>query len=251
SLSPKGSTFTARHSGTLIDARDNWFRPIDLQVGPDGCVYVVDWYDKRASHLDPRDNWDKTNGRIYRVVYKERKKIAPFDLSKLRSEELVALRTSPNDWYAAQARQLLADRRDRSVIPLLKSLLATDRDEPVALRDLWALHVGDGLDDSTAQGLLEHPVAGVRRWTVRLLGDDRRTNPALLASLVHLAATDSDPLVRSQLASSCQRWAWADARPILLKLVARGEDRDDTQVPLLHWWAFERHLRDDRDGVVE
>src|SRR5262249_971472 len=102
-----------------------------------------------------------------------------------------------------------------------------------------------------ALGLLEHPVAGVRRWTARLLGDDRRMSPSLLASLVHLAATDKDPLVRSQLASSCQRWSWAESRLILLKLVARDEDRDDTQIPLLLWWAFERHLRDDRDGVVD
>ena len=42
--------------------------------GPDGCVYVADWYDKRAAHLDPVDNWDKTNGRIYRIEYKGRPK---------------------------------------------------------------------------------------------------------------------------------------------------------------------------------
>ena len=74
-LEPHGSTFAGRHGGTLIDARDDWFRPIDLLAGPDGRVYVVDWYDKRAAHLDPRDTWDRTNGRIYRVVYGERRKV--------------------------------------------------------------------------------------------------------------------------------------------------------------------------------
>ena len=81
-LERDGSTFAGRHGGTLIDARDRWFRPIDLLAGPDAAVYVVDWYDKRAAHLDPRDTWDRTNGRIYRVVYGERRKLAPFDLSK-------------------------------------------------------------------------------------------------------------------------------------------------------------------------
>ncbi len=81
-LKPKGSTFRAHHGGVLLDSHDAWFRPIDLLTGPDGCVSVVDWYDRRASHLDPRDTWDRTNGRIYRMVYGERPKVEPFDLSK-------------------------------------------------------------------------------------------------------------------------------------------------------------------------
>ena len=83
-LEREGSTFSARHGGTLIDARDPWFRPIDLLMGPDASVYVVDWYDKRAAHLDPRDTWDRSNGRIYRVVYGKRRAVAPFDLSSAR-----------------------------------------------------------------------------------------------------------------------------------------------------------------------
>ena len=113
-LEREGSTFAGRHGGTLIDARDRWFRPIDLLAGPDAAVYVVDWYDKRAAHLDPRDTWDRTNGRIYRVVYGTRRKLEPFDLSKRTSTELVALRTSTNDWFPAEARRILAERRDPS-----------------------------------------------------------------------------------------------------------------------------------------
>ncbi len=249
-LRPDGSTFRGKHGGTLIDARDNWFRPIDLTLGPDGSVYVVDWYDRRASHLDPRDTWDKSNGRIYRVVYGERKKLPPFDLGKLSTDSLIDLRTSPNDWQAATARRILAERRDPSAIPRLKSLLADDRDGLLALRDLWALHVSGGLDDATALELLAHPIADVRRWTVRLLGDDRRMTPSLAASLRHLAESDPDPLVRSQLASSCQRWRAADAFPILDALLSRAEDAKDTQIPLLLWWACEHHLSTEREAAV-
>ena len=116
-LKHDGSTFTGRHGGTLIDARDRWFRPIDLLLGPDAAVYVVDWYDKRAAHLDPRDTWDRTNGRIYRVVFGERRKVPPFDLSKRSSAELVALRESTNDWFAAEARRILAERHDPAIVP--------------------------------------------------------------------------------------------------------------------------------------
>jgi putative membrane-bound dehydrogenase-like protein len=250
-LTPEGSTFRGRHGGTLIDARDNWFRPIDLTVGPDGCVYVVDWYDRRASHLDPRDNWDKSNGRIYRVTYGDRKKVAPFDLSKLSAAALIDLRTSRNDWQAAEARRLLFERRDSSVVPRLKSLLAEDRDEPLALRDLWALYACDGLDDETALGCLKHPVAGVRRWTVRLLGDDHRMNPTLYAALLTLAKSEPDPLVRSQLASSTQRWKTFNSLPIIDELLGRSEDTRDRQIPLLLWWACEHHLSANHSVALE
>jgi putative membrane-bound dehydrogenase-like protein len=250
-LKPSGSTFTGRHGGTLINARDPWFRPIDLLLGPDAAVYVVDWYDKRASHLDPRDNWDRTNGRIYRVAYGERRRAAAFDLAAKTSPELVSLRTCGNDWFAREARRILAERRDTSVVPDLRKLLREDREPKVALRDLWALHVSGGLDDNTALELLDHPVPGVRAWTARLLGDDGRMTPALRSRLASLAASETDPSVRAQLASSCQRWHAADALPILDRLLAHSEDLHDEHIPLLLWWAIERQMQEDRAGVVD
>ena len=250
-LKRDGSTYSGRHGGTLIDARDHWFRPIDLLTGPDAAVYVVDWYDKRAAHLDPRDTWDRTNGRIYHVFYGERRRVPPFDLAKRSSAELIALRDSPNDWFAAEARRILAERRDSSVVTVLKQYITSDRDETVALRDLWALYVSGGLDDGTALELLDHPIAGVRRWTTRLLGDEHRINSALRAKLVSLAATDPDAMMRSQLASSCQRWSAGDALPILSRLIRRDEDRDDPHIPNAIWWAFERQLRNDKTAVIE
>jgi putative membrane-bound dehydrogenase-like protein len=249
-LTRQGSTFSGRHGGTLIDARDRWFRPIDLLVGPDAAVYVVDWYDKRAAHLDPRDTWDRSNGRIYRVVYGERRKVPSFDLAKRSSAELVELRTSTNDWFAQAARRLLAERHDDTVVPHLKNLVTADRDETLALRDLWALHVSGGLDDGLALDLLSHPVAGVRRWTIRLLGDGHRMNSALREKLAGVAALERDGMVRSQLASSCQRWDPPDALPILGRLFDRDEDLADAHIPSLLWWAIERQMRGDRAAVV-
>jgi putative membrane-bound dehydrogenase-like protein len=249
-LKHQGSTFSGRHGGTLIDARDRWFRPIDLLLGPDAAVYVVDWYDKRAAHLDPRDTWDRSNGRIYRVVYGDRRKVPPFDLAKRSSAELVALRTSTNDWFASAARRLLAERHDALVVPQLNSLLQADRDETIALRDLWALYLCGGLDDGTALDLLSHPVAAVRRWTIRLLGDGHRMNSALREKLAALAAGEPDAMVRSQLASSCQRWNSGDALPILRGLVARDEDRLDPHIPNLLWWAIEKQMHNDRAAVI-
>ncbi len=132
----------------------------------------------------------------------------------------------------------------------LKSLLHDDRDPTIALRDLWALHISGGLDDGTASELLDHPLAAVRRWTIRLLGDDHRMNSDLRSKLVRLAESEPEPPVRSQLASSCQRWGAADALPILSRLVQRDSDATDTHIPNLIWWAFERQLRNDPQAVV-
>jgi putative membrane-bound dehydrogenase-like protein len=250
-LESEGSTFAGRHGGTLIDAHDRWFRPIDLTVGPDAAIYVVDWYDRRASHLDPRDNWDRSNGRIYRIVYGDRRKVPPFDLAKKTSAELVALRESTNDWFAAEARRILAERRDPSIIAALKDLVRSDRAEELALRDLWALHVSGGLDDGIALELLDHPVAGVRRWTIRLLGDDHRLNSALWAKLVAIANTETDVLTRSQLAASCRRFPTEQALAILGPLLRRAEDASDAHIPSVLWWGIEYHLRENTAAVVD
>ena len=59
-----------RPSPPLVTTSDRWFRPVDLEVGPDGAVYMTDWYDSRLTHVDPRDNWHKESGRIYRLQVK-------------------------------------------------------------------------------------------------------------------------------------------------------------------------------------
>src|SRR6266849_10661712 len=66
-LRPEGSSFTATFGGALLKTDNELFRPVDCETGPDGAVYIADWCDKRASHVDPLDTWDRSNGRIYRV----------------------------------------------------------------------------------------------------------------------------------------------------------------------------------------
>jgi putative membrane-bound dehydrogenase-like protein len=245
-----GSTFRGRHGGTLLEANDPWFRPIDLLTGPEGAVYVVDWYDRRASHLDPRDNWDKSNGRIYRIVAGVPKPYALGDLSRWSSADLIGLNDRANDWYSDMARRLLAERRDASVVPVLRDRVLAGTDPVRALRDLWALDVSGGLDDALALRLLDHPLPAVRRWTVRRLGDDARMNASLEASLRKLAAEDPDVGVRAQLAASAQRWEPGPALAIVDRLLDHDADASDPHVPMLLWWAVERHLDRDRAAAL-
>src|SRR5262249_13616367 len=171
-LTSDGSSFRSAHGGELLLANDTWFAPCDLTLGPDGSVYVADWFDQRTAHPDPDADWDRSNGRIYKVEAKGTKPAAPFDLARLSSDRLVSLLPHPNDWSRRKARQLLADRRDPEVIFPLRTLVMEAKGEDLQLQALWALYVSGGLNEAFAAKLLDHRNPDVRRWSVRLLGDE-------------------------------------------------------------------------------
>ena len=106
----KGSGYVGKHGKDLLIANDRWFRGINLKTGPDGSVYVIDWYDKNACHRTNSEIWDRTNGRIYNVKYVgaegrgargERKAT---DLAKLSDKELIDFVYHPNEWQSRMAR---------------------------------------------------------------------------------------------------------------------------------------------------
>ena len=244
------SSFRTEDTEPIVLSNSRWFRPVDTRVGPDGAVYIADWFDIRLSHLSPRDNWDKSNGRIYRLKAKDAKPIQPFDLSKLTSKQLVETLSHPNEWFREQAKRLLADRRDPSVVPVLKNLVQSSQGQ-LALEALWAVHLSGGWDNAFALQQLKHPDEYVRCWTVRLLGDSKQVTPAVQAGLVELARTETSVEVRSQLASSCKRLPARDALPVIRELLFRGEDVSDLHVPLLLWWALESKVGNDLPLVLQ
>jgi putative membrane-bound dehydrogenase-like protein len=248
-LDPKSSSFTAHFGGDFLLGNDPWFRPIDCLVGPDGALYVADWYDKRANHVDPVDNWDRSNGRVYKVEAKDAPAVSPPALAKLTSDQLVDLLDHRNAWYVGEARRLLAERRDASVLPRLRRLIDDNKGQ-LALEALWALYVSGGFDDAVAEKLFDHANEDVRTWTVRLLGDAKKVTPSIQARLVTLARGEPSPVVRSQLACSCKRLAAKDALPIVRELLRRKEDVSDPNIPLLLWWAIEDKAISDREQVL-
>jgi putative membrane-bound dehydrogenase-like protein len=248
-LEPRGSSFVSRFGGDLLVANDTWFRPVDCLTGPDGAVYIADWYDKRATHLDPIDNWDRTNGRIYKIQAKGAKVPPAFNLAEMTSAELVKLLGHPNDWYSREARRILAERRDKSVLAELRRLIAENKGQ-LALEALWALYVSGGFNDELACQLLDHANEEVRAWTVRLLGDECKVSARVRDRLVQAAKTDPSPQVRSQLACSARRLPGEDCLAIVAELLRRGLDADDAHIPLLLWWAVEARAITHRDVVL-
>ena len=247
----KGSTFICKQAGEFLVANDTWFRPIDCLTGPDGALYVADWYDKRANHVDPIDTWDRSNGRIYKVQTKGAKSAATLDppLGKRSSKELVALLDDPNSWLVGEARRVLMERRDPSVVPGLRKAVLENKGK-LALESLWALYVSGGFDEDFAGRLLDHPNEDVRRWAIRLVGDSKKVSPGFRDRLVALARTETSPTVRAQMACTCKRLPGPDCLAVVRELLRRDEDAADPFIPLLLWWAIEDKAISDRDLTI-
>ena len=242
------STYRTRDLPLMAVSSDHWFRPVDVEVGPDGAVYVADWYDSRLTHVDPRDNWHKKSGRIYRLKAKGAQPLKPFDLAKSTHEELLLLLGDKNKWFRQQAVAELADRGE-VVKALAYKFMVVCKDER-ALEGLWALYRLGEFDDQVVTRALLEPNENLRRWVVRLLGDDREASPAVAAELVQLAATEPEVQVRVQLAASAKRFPAAVGLPIVKALAARSEDVEDQHQPLMVWWAIEGHAASDREAVL-
>ena len=258
-----GSTFKTKDIGYAIESADTWFRPVDTKDGPDGAIYVADWYDGQLAHTaNYQGGLDRDNGRIYRIRPKEslsggRKSpgssasassnqgtggLTPpaqkADLKKLTSQQLVALLSHANRWHREAARRVLADRKDATIVPVLKEKLFAEKGQ-TATESLWALHLSGGLDDATALKAIDHSEPQVRLWTVRLLGDDRRLPSDIAIRVANRALTEPNIEVRCQYAATAKRLPPDQSLPIVRSLMTRDEDATDPRQPLMIWWAVE------------
>src|SRR5258706_13986878 len=133
-----GSTFKTVEEEPLLTSDDGWFRPVDLKVGPDGAIYVCDFYENRISHVDPRDTWDRSNGRIWRIRPENWRPTKASDLPKQSAQELLKDLANPNRLVRSTALRLIGQRGDKSLPPALRQMLAkaNAQDAPDAL---WAV----------------------------------------------------------------------------------------------------------------
>jgi putative membrane-bound dehydrogenase-like protein len=244
-----GSTFRTVDSDVLVTTDDRSFRPVDMAVGPDGAIYIADWCDIRMDHTDPRDTWDKSCGRIWRLRAKDGRPAPKLDLSARGNGGLLQLLGDGRKWYREHARRLLAERRDRSMLPELRRL-ARESPGQLALEALWTAYQIAGMDQEWARQLLSHGDAAVRLWTVRLVQAGSPMPAPLAGALVALARSEPDAEVRSELASTAARLDAQLARAILQELIRRPEDLSDKHVPLRIWWTLEEQIARDADSVL-
>lgn len=271
-LKPNGSSFIASKWRDLVRANDGWFMPVSTQVGPDGAVWIMDWYDRypcyQNANADPA-GVDREHGRIWRVVYTGGVKGKPvpsrpspsMDLAKLESPALVELLAAANVWQRRTAQRLLDERRDpKSQAPLLQ-LFAQGGGTPAPgaaphaapldarLAALWTLHGSGFLTEEVLAKAAEDAEAGIRLWAARLIGERQVASEAELALLRKLAA-DADPSVRLAVAVACRQFTsgqltvnrpptkpGVDVGPVIAALVRSSADGRDPVVPFMIWQA--------------
>jgi putative heme-binding domain-containing protein len=249
-ITPLGSTFQTRDVGLALSTTDPWFRPVDIKLGPDGAVYVADWYDGQVNHYRNHEGQiDRANGRVYRIEAPGSKPVKPFDLAARSTDQLIDLLSHPNRWYRQTALRLLGDRKDGSAVPRLARAVKEGTGQ-TALESLWALNLCGGLSETLAVELLGHADPYVRLWSVRLLCDDNHVSPRAARAIAERAKAETNVEARSQLACSARRLPAADGLPVVRNLLDHDEDAGDPHIPLLLWWAIEAKADSDREAVV-
>ncbi len=243
-LERRGSGYTGSRAPDLMLANDKWFRGINLKYVADGSVYLIDWYDRNACHRTNPEIWDRTNGRIYRIVYGQRTPEA-VHLGSLGDRELAELQLHANDWYVRMARRLLQERAaegklNADTIDSYLWQMAQSHDDPTRrLRALWTLHATGLLDDERRLTLLSNEDESVRSWAIQLEFEDGTAEPRFLAELTKLAAADSSSLVRLYLSSALQRMDLENRWDIAEGLVSHAGDAEDHNLPKMIWYGIE------------
>lgn len=246
-LTPKGTVFTAsrlRPNKEFLASKDAWFRPVNMYVGPDGALYVVDYYRQIIEHPEWMgeevvksgqlyNGMDK--GRIYRISAEDS---APAEWTKglklgdAPDEELVKYLANKNQWWRMNAQRLLIDRGHREIIPALEQMAGRSE---VALGRLHALWTLEGLGALKA-GIIEHaltdPEAGIREHAIRLAELKLRTMPSLIPVLYALHNDDSQR-VRYQLLCTLGFIETEEASAIRNKLLFRDMNDKWVQIAAL------------------
>ncbi len=252
-LKSNGSGFVGSHAPDFLLANDSWSQIVHLEYGPDGSVFMIDWYDKNQCHHNEVNLHDRTNGRIFKVSYGEPK---PFrqDLRKLDNRALVQMQTHPNEWYARHARRILQERGpSEEVDDMLRALSRANPGNPdVQLRILWARHAVGGLrergpiDVKPIPFTPNDPDPMIRAWTIQLTTEQGALPNYILAKFAEQARRDPSPVVRLYLASALQRLPVEQRWEIVEGLVSHSEDAADPNLPLMDWYAAEPLAAADR-----
>jgi len=206
-LEEDGAGFKEKDGWNLTASNDNWFGPVHAEVGPDGAVWIADWYNfiiqhnptppgfengSGNAHINPLR--DKKHGRIYKLVYKGAKPYKKLSLSIDDTDGLIAALQNDNLFWRLTAQRLLVERNEKDVVSDLLALINDKSvDEiginPGAIHALWTLHGLGVLADPMAEdvsntvvGALKHPSAGVRKAAVQVLPKTEWASQAIQSS---------------------------------------------------------------------
>ncbi len=261
SLKRDGSTYAGSGEPDFLTANDAWFMPVVQKTGPDGCLYVLDWYDRYHCYQDAnRDpaGIDRLKGRLYRVRYQDTPRAPKMDLALETDDQLISRLGTHNDFLQSTAQRLLTERlmyRGQAMaseleqklnnlvnLPLRKTSLQAQR------RALFLLCSQNTMDIAFHFALLNHADPIVRAWGVRAM-----TNMHGRDEACHMRAIDmaSDPSrdVQLQVAIAARKLKPANSVRILLNVLANCGD--DKLIPQIVWQNLHPSLEGGAAAFVE
>lgn len=256
----QGSGFVGHHAPDFLNFNDTWSQTLNHIVDQDGSMFIIDWYDKNQCHHGVEEGHDRSNGRIYKVVYKDQKWTAPI-LPSASDDELVKLVGSENEFLSRHARRNLqeraaAGRLGPAIHTKLRELLARGPGTWQRLRAMWALHITGGLDAQTIIDAVKSPDEWVRAWTIQLVSESQENMERVIREIQEkglrsdtdlniLAESDPSPLVRLFIASAIPHLPDEGLRASLVRLLLRhSEDASDHNLPLMIWYGMEPLVAD-------
>ena len=240
----KGASFSASrvyNKKEFLASTDAWFRPVQFYNGPDGALYVLDYYRQIIEHPEWLSD-DVINsgqlyngsdmGRIYRIIPTATGKLnwcGKLKLADASTAELVQHFTSNNIWWRRTAQRLLTDRKDPETVELLQQLLDTTTSAPAIVHALWTLQNFGAINSKDLQKALKNSEPGVRENAIRItelnLKDSVQLEDALLA-----LQNDTSAKVRYQLLCTLGNLDDAKAEAVKQKLLM--EDVEDKWVQI-------------------
>ncbi len=205
---PDGVSFKSKtpyEGREFLSSTDEWFRPVSLQHGPEGALYLADMHRKVIDHpaYIPEEaraglDWEsgKTDGRIYRIVRKDfvqKKYDAAAGLSSsAKTAALTKFLDSGEEWERNTAHRLLLERKDKTSAPSLKKIAVESVFPESRARAVWLLNSLESLDLATLKKALADKESGVREQAVLLAGNLYKAYPELIQALV--SATDDEAI---------------------------------------------------------
>ncbi|MEX0978179.1 MAG: PVC-type heme-binding CxxCH protein, partial [Pirellulales bacterium] len=237
-LSAEGPTYVSRrgeHHREFLAAKDSWFHPVFMTTGPDGALYIVDFYRRWVEHpgfvaesLRDGIDWRQGagHGRIWKVSRRENTwppRPQP-QMSLQTTADLVKHLESPNGWRRDTAQRVLFERRDPQAAPLLRALIAESRLPQAKVHALSLLASMEMLDEGLLLRAMEDGEVHVRQFAMRLAAPRLSTQPQVREALVSMADFPST-LVRFQVALALAGVEGPDKIAALVKL-ADLESRD-------------------------
>lgn len=233
-LERQGNGYVGKHAPDFMQAKDPWFRGIELLTCPDGNVIISDWSDTGECH--DNDGIHRTSGRIYKIVYGEQQKADLEKFARLQKPvktmaDFFQFRDDANNWWSRMQFNL--------------GVQASPPDEGTSGLDEWVL-----LDDST--GFDESEIAYTFNWGLNMspiASEPAKTSAEKVEHFQKLfttqAANNKSGLVRLHIASALQRMPLASRWPIATALAKHEEDANDRQQPLMIWYGIEAFVAAD------